>query len=194
MKSLMALVSIGVVACAGSQSQERRQAVVADYVEAVNQNAVERALSLHTAHAEFLIPGQEPIIGIAAMRALLQWDSVLESRIRFEPGRWSGDTLFAGEGFESNAWFRGVGLDSILYAAGTRFVFEGDEISGIYPSTLRPESLGDVEEAFDAFFEWAGVDAPEVSALAPGGRFIYSAEAAERWLDVLARYAQRGAK
>jgi SnoaL-like domain len=188
----MAVVSVGVVACAGSQSQERRQAVLADYVEAVNQNDVERALSHHTADAEFLIPGQGPIIGIAAMRGLLQWDSVLESRLRFEPGRWSGDTLFAGEGVESNAWFRGVGLDSILYGEGTRFVFEGDRISGIYPSMLRPGSMGEAEDRFRAFFEWAGVNAPEVSELAPGGRFLYSGEAAERWLDVLARYSAGG--
>lgn len=194
MKSWMALALIWAVACVDPQIRERRDAVVADYVDAVNLSAVEQALAHHTADAEFLLPGQTPIVGTAALRALLQWDSVLASRIRFEPGHWSGDTLFAGKGAESNAWFRGIGLDSVLYAAGTRFVFEGDKIRGIYPSTLRPESTAEVESRFGAFFEWAGANAPEVSELAPGGQFIYSGEAAERWLHVLARYGRLGAK
>lgn len=119
MKSLIGVALISVTACVGPPSREGREAVVADYIDAVNRNAVEEALAHHTADAEFLIPGQEPIVGTTAMRALLQWDSVLGSRIAFEPGHWAGDTLVAREGSESSAWFRGIGLDSILYAGGT---------------------------------------------------------------------------
>jgi len=183
MRPWIALALVWATACGDPQAhdgREGRDAVLADYVDAVNVGAVGLALAHHTVDAEFLIPGQAPIVGAAALRALLQWDSVLGSRIRFEPGRWSGDTLFAGKGSESNAWFRGIGLDSIQYAAGTRFVFEDDKISGIYPSTLRPESIPEVEGRFGAFFEWAEANAPEVSKLAPGGQFIYSGAAAER--------------
>jgi hypothetical protein len=174
--------------CSSMSTRAARESVLADYIDAVNGNAVERALSHHTIDAEFLIPGQEPIVGTEEMRALLQWDSVLGSEIRFDPGRWRGDTLVLGEGAESNAWFRGIGIDSVLYAAGTRFVFEEDDIRGIYPSEIQPGSMNDFRSKYAIFFEWADTNAPEVSQLAPGGQFTYSGEAAERWLAVLARY------
>jgi hypothetical protein len=178
------------LACTGESPEARREAVLQQYIRAVNANDVELALTLHTPDAEFLIPGQRPIRGTEPMRALLQWDSILGSEIRFEAALWLGDTLVAGPGRERNAWFQGVGLDSIQYAPGTRFVFEGDRISGVYPSALEDESARDFNLEMGAFMGWARTNAPEVLELAPEGQFTYDAESARRWLEILARYGR----
>jgi len=129
------------LACVGEPESARRESVFRRYIDAVNANDVTLALSLQAPDPEFRIPGQPLAKGSESVRALLQWDSVLGSQIRFEPERWSGDTLVMGAGIERSAWFAGVGIDSLRYSPGTRFVFEGDLIRGIYPSSLEAESM-----------------------------------------------------
>jgi len=143
----------------------------------------------YTANAEFIIPGQPPISGTDALRSLLQWDSVLHSSLNFGPVELLGDTLFAGPGSERNAWFQGIGLDSIVYASGSRFVFEGSLIKGVYPSSLTPQSTEDFEARVREFMGWAAEYAPDdMARLLPNGVFRYDREAAEAWLDLLAVY------
>ena len=104
------------------------------YIDAVNRNDIKEALITHTRDAEFIIPGQDPINGTEELRSLLQWDSVMRSQISFTDLEVNGDTIIAGSGSESNFWFQGIGLDSIAYAPGTRVVFDGKLIKGIYPA------------------------------------------------------------
>lgn len=185
------IVALLIAGCTSESEEARRAEVFRGYIEAVNANDVGATLSYHTPDAEFLIPGQSPIVGTEAMRALLQWDSVMGSQLRFDVGQWLGDTLVAGPGSERSAWFRGIGLDSLQYAPGTRFVFDGDRIRGVYPSSLSAESTEEFEVAMGAFFTWAQAHAPEVEELAPGGQFTYDRRNAERWLEVLERYGAR---
>lgn len=188
--SLMArpmLVALLVLGC-GESDEIRREQVYQGYIEAVNAHDVSAALSYHTPDAEFLIPGQRLMAGTESMRALLQWDSVMGSQLRFVGVQWSGDTLSVGPGVERSAWFAAIGLDSIRYAPGTRFVFEGDRIRGIYPSALTVESAQEFNEKIGVFMAWAQENAPEVSQLAPGGQFTYDRRSAQGWLEVLERY------
>jgi hypothetical protein len=185
------MVALLLLGCSGESDEARREEVFVQYIRAVNANDVSAALSYHTPNPEFLIPGRRPIVGTEAMRALLQWDSVLGSQLRFDAGQWSGDTLTVGAGAERNAWFGGIGLDSIHYAPGTRFVFERDRIRGVYPSSITAKSAEEFEAKVGAFMVWAEANAPEVTELAPGGQFRYDGESARRWLDVLERYGRR---
>jgi len=168
--------------------------VFREYLDAVNQNDVSRALAVQTRDAEFVIPGQTPVRGIDGIRSLLQWDSVLQSQVRFGVVERIGDTLIAGPGSERSLWFEGIGLDSLAYEEGTRVVFEGRLIKGIYPAALIPESAAAFELRFGEFMAWATQNAPdELDQLMPGGFFEYSSAAAEGWLTLLRRYeAARG--
>ncbi|MEJ2216179.1 MAG: nuclear transport factor 2 family protein [Gemmatimonadota bacterium] len=181
-------------ACAGETQTARREAVFRGYVAAVNSHDVSKALAFHTSDPEFVILGQPPIRGRDAMRSLLQWDSVLNSHIRMEPSRWLGDTLILKAGSERNAWFEGIGLDSIRYSAGTRIVYQGDRIKEVHPSDLVPQSAAEFQAKAEAFFRWAQTNAPEVAQLAPGGSFKYDRGSAAVWLQVLQRYGERDAR
>jgi hypothetical protein len=192
MRQILFVLLSAIAACGPKADYEVREAVLEDYIDAVNRNDVIEALAVHTPDAEFLIPGQNLIRGTEAMRSLLQWDSVLGSHIRFAPLEWHGDTLVVGAGAERNAWFSGIGIDSIQYEAGTRFVFDGNRIRGVYPSRLQPESLAEFVAKFSEFSVWADATAPEVARLAPDGLFRYDAAAAESWLAVLERYRTEG--
>jgi len=166
--------------------------VLREYIDAVNGHSVAEAMALHTFDAEFIVPGQAPIRGTEEMTALMQWDSVMQSRIRFGEVERHGDTLIAGPGSEQNLWFRGIGMDSISYASGTRFVFEGTLIKGVYPANLLPESASEFETRFGEFVTWASTHAPDDFALLlPDGLFRYDPEAAATWLNLLNRYASR---
>ena len=192
MRQILLALLLAIAACGPKADHEVREAVLEDYIDAVNRNDVGDALALHTPDAEFLIPGQNLIRGTEAMRSLLQWDSVLGSHIRIAPLEWRGDTLVVGAGAERNAWLSGIGIDSIQYASGTRFVFDGNRIRGVYASTLQPQSLAEFVAKFSEFSAWADTMAPEVARLAPDGLFRYDAAAAESWLAVLKRYRTEG--
>ncbi len=123
------------------------------------------------------------------MRSLLQWDSVLTSQLRFGAGEWNGDTLVISGGSERNAWFAGVGMDSLTYGPGLQVVFDGGLIAGVYPSAPTPESGAEFEDKFGAFMTWAAAYEPEtVAGLLPEGLFQYNRDAAVDWLALLERY------
>lgn len=184
--AILIAVTITIVGCPGNPN---RVAIFERHVDAVNRNAIEEALSLYTADAEFMIPGQRPIRGTDAMRSLLEWDAVLGTRLEFSGFEERGETLFVASGTERNAWFSGVGLESIEYGAGLRVVFEGDLIAGIYPSGLTPKSASELETRVGAFMTWAGTHAPdELERLLPEGYFQYDSQSARAWIRLLDRY------
>lgn len=187
MERLLLLSAILVVGC---QPGPDRDEVFRGYVDAVNRKDLDAALGFHTPDAVFLIPGQDTIAGLDAMRRLLQWDSVLESSLRFGPSAERGDTLFVEGGSERSLWFAGIGIDSILYGPGIRVVFEEDLIAGIFPSALRPASGQEFERKLTDFLGWASTNAAnELETLLPQGRFRYDGAAAASWLPVFDRYA-----
>jgi hypothetical protein len=64
------LVALLMAGCNGESEEARREEVFRQYIEAVNASDVSAAVFYHTPNPEFLIPGQRPIIGTEAMRAL----------------------------------------------------------------------------------------------------------------------------
>ncbi len=177
-------------ACAGPPPNH--MATFHEYVDAVNSKAIDDALALHTDDAEFILPGQKPIRGLDEMRSLLEWDAAMNARIRFRGIEERGDTLVIASGSERNAWFQGVGLDSIEYGPGLRVVFEGALIRGVYPSALTPESAAAFQTRVGEFFGWAAVEAPEdLRKVMPEGVFRYDAPSARAWIALLDRYQKK---
>jgi hypothetical protein len=78
-----------VVSCDPSQS---RIEVVEEYLTRLNGHNPSAVLDLHTAQPEFAIPGQDVIRGREALRTLLQWDSVLGTRLDMSGFTERGDT------------------------------------------------------------------------------------------------------
>jgi hypothetical protein len=183
------LLGAFLVSCSEPQGDA---SVFRGYLDALNRHAVSEALAFHTSDAEFALPGQTPIRGTEGLRSLLQWDSVLQSTVRFAEAVQIADTLILGPGSERNLWFQGIGLDSVAYAGGTRVVLQGTRIHGIYPAPFQRESATEFEGRYTEFMTWAEREAPEeVARLLPGGLFRYDMQSAEAWLELLREYYER---
>ncbi len=189
---LMILVALVYTGCASQQDPAR---FVGHYVELLRSRDVEGLLALHTADAEFLIPGQEPIRGTSALRDLYEWDAVLRSELLMAGIRAERDTIVIDVLVERNRWFTALGLDEVRYKSGTRFVLDEGRIDGIYPAAFADETQQRLMERFQPLMDWLGEHRQDVlPQLLPGGRFRYDASTAKLWLEVLAdwnTYQQR---
>ena len=176
-----------VLSCTPSQS---RIEVVQEYFTRVNTHAPSAVLELHTSDPEFAIPGQDVIRGREEMYALLQWDSVLGTRLDMSGFTERGDTVFIQEGSEQNRWFAGLGLERVEYQPGTMFVFDGDRIAGVYPIGFTERTMQEFMPRMQAFMAWASEHrGDELGQVLPNGRFVYTPEAALQWLDLLASWS-----
>ncbi len=176
-----------VVSCGPSQS---RIEVVEEYLTRLNGHNPSAVLDLHTAQPEFAIPGQDVFRGREAMRALLQWDSVLGTRLDMSGFTERGDTVFIKEGSEQNRWFAGLGLARVEYRPGTMFVFDGHRIAGVYPTGFTERTTEEFMPLMQAFMAWASEHrSDDIEQVLPDGRFVYTPVAAHQWLDLLAAWA-----
>lgn len=152
-------------------------------------------LSMHTLDAEFLIPGQTPIRGVAALNELFAWDSVLESSLNFEGIREIGDTIFIERVVEKNLFFSNLGIPAIHYLPGTRFVRNQNRISGVYPAPFDTASEARVVEVFGRILPWLSANRPDdFRRLLPDGKFQYDAGRAERWLEIIREWKDHDAQ
>lgn len=183
------LTLLAVLTWTGCASTQDSAALVERYLELHRSGDVDGLLALHTAESEFVIPGQEPIRGTAAVRNLCEWDAVLGSELVMTGIRSDGDTILIDSVVERNKWFQGLGLFEVRYEPGTRIVLQNGRISGTYPAALEAETQQRLMERFQTLLQWMGKHRPDALAeLLPGGKFRYDAAAARLWLEVLAEW------
>lgn len=185
-------VTVLALSCVSGRS---RIDVVEEYLDRVNAHDPTAALALHASNPEFAIPDQDVIRGRDATFALLQWDSVLGTRLDMSGFTELGDTVFVERGSEQNRFFRGLGLERVEYQAGIKFVFAGDRIAGIYPTGFTEPTMENFMPRMQAFMAWASeYRKNDLEQLLADGRFVYTPEAALRWLDLLAAWSTPVAK
>lgn len=175
--------------CAGCTSRPDPAAFIERYVALHRTRNVDGLLGLHTAEAEFLIPGQPPIRGTIALRNLFEWDAVLESELVMSAINSNGDTIFVDSVTERNKWFQAMGLAEVRYQPGTKIVLRDGQIIGTYPATFDEATLRQFTRVFERLMQWLATQRPEALAqLLPEGRFKYDAASARLWLEVLAEW------
>lgn len=189
---LVVLMSAG---CASPQDPAADPAAfIAEYVRLHRAGDVDGLLALHTADSEFLIPGQAPIHGTAALRDLFAWDAVLGAELAMAGIRALGDTILVDSLVERSRWFQAIGLAEVRYRPGTRMVLYEGRIAATRPAAFEEETRQRLTARFQAFMQWLGQHHPEAGAqLLPGGQFRYDAASARRWLELLTAWnaAQR---
>ncbi|RMG68240.1 MAG: nuclear transport factor 2 family protein [Calditrichaeota bacterium] len=162
---------------------------MARYLALHRTHQIEALLDLHTADTRFFLPGQTPIVGREALRALLEWDRELDSRLWMGGIHQKGDTIVVDAIVEKNAFFQALGVDSVRYRPGTRFVLRGGKIALTAVAPLDEASRNAGLPAFLVFKSWLAQHFPDtLQHLLPGGRFRYNAQSARLWLKMLKRW------
>jgi hypothetical protein len=147
-------------------------------------------LGLPDEDVRFVMPGVWTKNGIDEVRALVEWDSMLMSRLEPLGMEALGDRV-KGRMVEQNDRFRGMGIEEIRYQRVT-FAALGNRIREI-EAQLEAESISSTQAALGRMMDWASKVQPETLAkLLPGGEFIYGAEQARAWLRLIGEWRTYG--
>ena len=183
MKSIVAiLMCLALLSCADKQNDED---IIKSYMDAHNAHDIEKALSFIDEDVVFDLKGVWVKEGKAAMKTLEKWDSTLNSNLRLESVTKKADTLFC-KVVENNDWFGAIGISDLVHDPVV-FLLKDDKISQIiaYPSQ---ETGQQIEAAVGSLFQWsAQVQDSTIHELIIDGQFIYSSEAANKWMELFER-------
>lgn len=173
----------------GCTSRVDPTAFVQRYVALHRAGDVDGLLALHTEDSEFIIPGQDPIRGHAALRELFSWDVVLGTELVMEDIHLDGDTVVIDTIVERNKWFEAIGVSETRYRPGTRLVLRDGRIAGTYLSGFDEQTLSLVVEGFGRLMQWLSANRPDAqNRLLPNGMFRYDAASAQLWLNVMGEW------
>lgn len=181
MKSLHLLAVVILVGCTTSPEQ-----VVKSYEYAHNVHDVESALDLMSDDITFALGDVWTRNGKDNMSQIEKWDSVLNSRLAFNIMVTRGDSVFC-RVTEQNDWFKKAGVDKIEYSPVVVIAHQGLIHKFI---ATPPTDVGQhIEEVMRSLYTWSTeTNDSTLHHLLPDGKFIYSAESASRWLDLLDRW------
>ena len=181
--SLALIVGLVVPLVAGEQAERTcLKCRVKGYVGAMRAGDVDRSLTYLA--PDFLLRdvAGEQRIDRAAMNGVLQWGAALNAKMAFSELQWEDDTV-RGEFTETNDLYELLGVEPQRYVM--EFHFSGDLIRRqVYD--VRQSDGPSMGQALEPFLQWAADGhATELDAIYPDGRFVYSASAANRWVELL---------
>lgn len=160
--------------------------IIRSYEKAHNSHDVEKVLSFYSDDIEFELKGIWIKSGIDEIRTLAEWDAALNSNLKFESIITKNDTVFC-KVIENNDWFRAVNIVDLVHDP-TVFIIQDGKIKKIiaYPS----EKTGmEIQTVIGSIYQWSDrVKDNTIYNLIPDGEFIYSGEAARKWLDLFKKW------
>jgi len=169
-----------------SCSKEKTQEVVKSYITAHNAHDIENALTFYEENIAIELKGVWIKKGLSEMRSLEEWDAVLNSNLKLESITSKEDTVFC-RIVENNDWFGAMDITDLVHDP-TVLVVKNGKIEKIiaYPSEKTGKEIG---AAIGALYQWSQkVQDSTINDLIQNGQFVYSAKAAEKWLDLFDRW------
>ncbi len=169
-----------------SCSSKKPQEVIKSYISAHNNHDIEKALTFYDENIAFELKGIWTKKGVSEMQFLEEWDATLNSNLKLESMTSKGDTVFC-RVVENNDWFRAIDNTDIVHDP-TVFIVNNGKIKKIiaYPS----EKTGkEIEAAIGELYQWSQkAQDSTINDLIQNGQFVYSAEAAKKWLELFKRW------
>ncbi len=169
-----------------SCSKEKTQEVVKSYITAHNTHDIENVLAFYDENIVFELKGVWTKKGVSEMQFFEEWDAALNSNLKLESITSKGDTVFC-RVVENNDWFRAIDITDLVHDPVV-FVVNNGKIKKIiaYPS----EKTGkEIEAAIGVLYQWSQkVKDSTINDLIQNGQFVYSAKAAEKWLDLFNKW------
>ena len=169
-----------------SCSKKKTQEVVKSYVTSHNTHDIEKTLTFYDEDIVFELKGVWTKKGLSEMQSLEEWDAALNSNLKLESITSKADTVLC-RVVENNDWFGAVNITDLVHDPVV-FVIANGKIKTIigYPS----EKTGkEIEAAIGALYQWSQkAQDSTINDLIQNGQFVYSAEAAEKWLELFNRW------
>jgi ketosteroid isomerase-like protein len=151
--------------------------IVREHVAAVNNDDIEKNLTLFADDAVFETDAATKLSGKAQVRNLMEWDVVNNAKLSIKDLKVKGHTVIAWLK-ENNEGWRLMGIDIPFTAT---YEFRGRQIRRV-KLEFSPESSKIFEDAFKPFAEWAKQEHPgEFQRMNEAG---YSAEGARLFLSL----------
>lgn len=101
---------------------QNNKSIVKTYEALHNAHDIEKTMLLYHDDIQFELTGTWIKSGKSEIRALAEWDSALNSVLKFEAIDVKGDSVFC-RVIEKNDWFKAVGIEQIIHDT-TIFILE----------------------------------------------------------------------
>ena len=176
------LILLLFIFCSCSPNNE---SIVKNYIIDHNLHNVEKSLSYYSDDITFELVGTWIKSGKKEIKSLEEWDSAVNSNLKLNLFKTSGDTLLYTVK-EKNDWFSAIGIEQINYDS-VLFIIENGKINKIIAIPL-PEINIKIGKAMNSIMNWAAQTKTSLTDLIPNGKFIYSKESAKKWLSLLKRW------
>lgn len=152
------------------------------YVEANNAHDIDKVMSLFTDDIRFENVGVWVKQGKEEVRTIAEWDATTHIHMTISDITVMGDTVTF-RLIETNDWLKSAGVDEWHWVA--RVITKNGLIKEI-KATLTEESAKIFIPVYQSIIQWMSTERPqELPELMPGGEFVYGAEVAKKWLDML---------
>ena len=162
------------------------ESVIVGYEREHNAHDVEGALSFFDNHITFELQGIWVKEGKEEIRKLEEWDSTLNSNLRFLPIRESADTVFC-RVVERNDWFAAISMESLVHEP-VILIMDDNKIGKII-AVPSIESGEFIQSAMKEIYAWSEtVGDSTVATLVQNGQFVYSKENAKTWIALLNKW------
>ncbi|NNF34816.1 MAG: hypothetical protein HKN68_11935 [Saprospiraceae bacterium] len=162
--------------------------IIESYFKTHNNHLVKDALEYYHEEITFTLIGVWTKKGKKEIATLETWDSTLHSSLKLKDYKINGDTIFCTV-VEKNDWFNRIGIDSLIHDP-TIFIIKDNLIHEIIATP--EESIGiKMNETMEIIFGWCMENKDTtINELIIGGQFVYSAVAAESWMDLFDKMKQ----
>lgn len=159
------------------------QEIVMAYLKAHNAHDIDGALSFLSPEIRFGMTGLWVRQGLTELRALEEWDAVMNSQLDFRNFKVRNQRLEC-SGTETNDWYAMVGIESVTFQP-IKFEFDAGKIRHIR-AQIAPKNEMMIDRAVNEVVRWAfDIYPDEITDLVPRGVFRYGKAHAVRWLKLL---------
>ncbi len=161
--------------------------LVMAYQHAYNSHDLGELLPLFVDDAAFEVAGAFKLKGKDDIRRVAEYDFALHIHMTIDKLIPKGDTVFC-ELIEMNDWLEAADIEEAYYSA--KFVFQKRRIKSL-SGVPYPETQKALTQVLQPLMEWATQERPEqLAQIMPEGKFVYSAENAEKSLALLREWKE----
>ncbi len=169
-----------------SCSTPDEEVVIQAYFDAHNEHDIKKAMSYYHDEIEFELKGTWIKSGKDEILTLETWDSTLNSHLKLESISIKGDTIFC-KVIENNDWFDAAGITDLIHDP-TTFIMENGKIRKVIAVPSKETSM-QIGKVIQTIVNWSQeTQDSTIYELLPEGQFLYSSDAALKWLDLIGRW------